>query len=379
MKREDLKYLALEIFIIGFFLIILFASRISFNKILIAVFLMVYAYITRKIIARPKQLSIYKKEVTKYMITFAVIYVVLYYVIGIYVGYYKSVYTFGFKVLFEYVIPIILIIISSEVIRNEFLACKSKISIINTLIFSVVIDLVVYVNIYNLFTKEEFLQALGYIFFASIISNILYNYLSNKFGIVPNIAYRIITSIYVYIMPVIPDVYIYFKSVCRMVYPLLIYIVLRSVYEKNKTIERKAGKSIRFISTTVVIILMSVISMLISCKFKYGMLVIGSGSMTGTIDKGDAVIYRSSNNIKEVKEGDIILFGVGDKIVIHRVVKIMDINDEMRLYTKGDNNMQGDPGYVTKEDYKGQVVCRIRGIGLPTIWVNDFFKELKRG
>ena len=379
MKREDLKYLALEIFIIGFFLIILFASRISFNKILIAVFLMVYAYITRKIIARPKQLSIYKKEVTKYMITFAVIYVVLYYVIGIYVGYYKSVYTFGFKVLFEYVIPIILIIISSEVIRNEFLACKSKISIINTLIFSVVIDLVVYVNIYNLFTKEEFLQALGYIFFASIISNILYNYLSNKFGIVPNIAYRIITSIYVYIMPVIPDVYIYFKSVCRMVYPLLIYIVLRSVYEKNKTIERKAGKSIRFISTTVVIILMSVISMLISCKFKYGMLVIGSGSMTGTIDKGDAVIYRSSNNIKEVKEGDIILFGVGDKIVIHRVVKIMDINDEMRLYTKGDNNMQGDPGYVTKEDYKGQVVYRIRGIGLPTIWVNDFFKELKRG
>lgn len=379
MKREDLKFIALEIFITGFFLIILLASKISFNKMLVAILLIVYAYITRKLISRPKQLSIYKKEVTKYMITFAIIYIALYYVLGIYVGFYKSTYTFGFDTLFKYIIPIILIIISSEIIRNEFLMCKSKFSILNTLLFSVVIDLVVYVNVYNLFDKEEFLQALGYIFFASIISNILYNYLSNKFGIVPNIAYRIIISIYVYIIPIVPDVYIYFKSVCRMVYPLIIYIVLRSVYEKNKTIEKNTSKSIRFISTTIVIVFMTVLSILISCKFKYGMLVIGSGSMTGTIDKGDAIIYKSSNNIKEAKEGDIILFEVGNKIVIHRVIRVMDINDEIRLYTKGDNNMQQDPGYVTEKEYKGQVVFKIRKIGMPTIWVNDFFKELKRG
>lgn len=379
MKREDLKFIALEIFITGFFLIILLASKISFNKMLVAILLIVYAYITRKLISRPKQLSIYKKEVTKYMITFAIIYIALYYVLGIYVGFYKSTYTFGFDTLFKYIIPIILIIISSEIIRNEFLMCKSKFSILNTLLFSVVIDLVVYVNVYNLFDKEEFLQALGYIFFASIISNILYNYLSNKFGIVPNIAYRIIISIYVYIIPIVPDVYIYFKSVCRMVYPLIIYIVLRSVYEKNKTIEKSTSKSIRFISTTIVIVFMTVLSILISCKFKYGMLVIGSGSMTGTIDKGDAIIYKSSNNIKEAKEGDIILFEVGNKIVIHRVIRVMDINDEIRLYTKGDNNMQQDPGYVTEKEYKGQVVLKIRKIGMPTIWVNDFFKELKRG
>ena len=379
MKREDLKFIALEIFITGFFLIILLASKISFNKMLVAIFLIVYAYITRKLISRPKQLSIYKKEVTKYMITFAIIYIALYYVLGIYVGFYKSTYTFGFDTLFKYIIPIILIIISSEIIRNEFLMCKSKFSILNTLLFSVVIDLVVYVNVYNLFDKEEFLQALGYIFFASIISNILYNYLSNKFGIVPNIAYRIIISIYVYIIPIVPDVYIYFKSVCRMVYPLIIYIVLRSVYEKNKNIEKNTNKSIRFISTTIVIVFMTVLSILISCKFKYGMLVIGSGSMTGTIDKGDAIIYKSSNNIKEAKEGDIILFEVGNKIVIHRAIRVMDINDEIRLYTKGDNNMQQDPGYVTEKEYKGQVVLKIRKIGMPTIWVNDFFKELKRG
>lgn len=379
MKREEIKYFVLEFLAIIFFLTILFTSKVSFNKMLIAIFLVLYAFLTTKIVNRPKQLSLYRKEVTKYMLTFALIYVALYYVIGIYVGYYKSSYQFGFDTLFKYIIPIILIIISSEVIRNQLLACKNRISVANTIMLSVVIDLVVYVNIYNLFNIEEFLQALGYIFFASIISNVLYNYTSNKFGIMPNIVYRIVTTIYAYIIPVIPDVYIYFKSVCRMVYPLLIYLVLRSVYEKERKIERTTNKSIKFISTTIVVIFMAVLSMLISCKFAYGMLVIGSGSMTGTIDKGDAIIFRSSNDIKKVKKGDIILFGSGDKIIVHRVVKIEDINDEIRLYTKGDNNVQQDAGYITKEEYKGYVVFKVKQIGQPTIWVNDFFKRMKRG
>jgi len=47
---------------------------------------------------------------------------------------------------------------------------------------------------------------------------------------------------------------------------------------------------------------MVLITMLISCQFKYGILVIGSESMTGTINVGDAVIYESYNNetIKKV-------------------------------------------------------------------------------
>ena len=89
--------------------------------------------------------------------------------------------------------------------------------------------------------------------------------------------------------------------------------------------------------------------------------------------------YMHSKNPIEVKKGDIILFGSGDKIIVHRVVKIEDINDEIRLYTKGDNNVQQDAGYITKEEYKGYVVFKVKQIGQPTIWVNDFFKRMKRG
>ncbi len=32
--------------------------------------------------------------------------------------------------------------------------------------------------------------------------------------------------------------------------------------------------------------------MVVSCRFRYGTLVIGTGSMTGTINKGDIIIYE---------------------------------------------------------------------------------------
>ena len=41
--------------------------------------------------------------------------------------------------------------------------------------------------------------------------------------------------------------------------------------------------------------------MLISCKFKFGVLVIGSGSMTGTINKGDIVLYETYGKNDELK------------------------------------------------------------------------------
>ncbi len=379
MKKGLYKIYALQLFIIIFFVSILITSKVLTNKMLIALILVLYAFITRKIISRTHQSSIYKKDITKYMTIFAILYVVLYYVIGIYVGYYVSAYKFGIHTIINYIIPSILIIITSEIIRNEFLSEKTNASRINTLIFTVLVDLVMYVNIYNIFNLNEFLEAIGYIFFASIVSNILFNYISEEFGIVPNIIYRIITTIYLYIIPFTPDVYIYFKSVCRMLYPLLIYIVLKSVYEKDKKVITVHNRKLKAASTIISIVIMAIVAMLISCKFTYGMLVIGSGSMTGTLDKGDAIIYKNSKDIKDIKKGDIILYSTNTKIIVHRVVKIEDINDEIRLYTKGDNNIQQDSGYVTRKTFKGKVKLKIAKIGQPTIWINEFFERVKRG
>ena len=376
IKNKNIIYI-LQFSVIIFFLAILLTSKVLVDKLLVAIFLIIYTVVVRKTINKSKSISLYKKEVLKYMITFAIIYLLLYYMIGIYTGYYKSIYFFSFKTLYKYIIPTIIIIITSEIIRSEFLSKNTKLSISNTIIFEVLIDLVLYVNIYNITTLDDFLSAIGFIMFSSIINNILFNYTSKKFGIIPNIAYRIITTTYIYIAPIIPNVYIYFKSIARMIYPLLVFIVFKSVYDKKKGVVTKTNKYLSTIITTIFSIFVIVCSLLISCKFKYGMLVIGSGSMTGTINKGDAIIYRRSKNISEIKEKDVIVFENNKRMIVHRVIKIEDINNEIRIYTKGDNNVQQDPLYSTKENIIGKVTMRIPSIGFPTIIVNEAFKKIK--
>ena len=51
----------------------------------------------------------------------------------------------------------------------------------------------------------DFLALVGFISFASISCNLFYNYYSKRFGILGIIVYRMITILYVYIIPIIPN------------------------------------------------------------------------------------------------------------------------------------------------------------------------------
>ena len=371
IKSKNVVYI-LQFSIIIFFLAVLLSSKVLIDKVLVALFLIVYTVIVRKTINKSKSISLYKREVLKYMITFAIIYLLLYYMIGIYTGYYKSVYFFSFKTIFRYLIPTIIIVITSEIIRSEFLSKNTRLSESNTIAFGVLIELVLYVNIYNITTLDDFLNAIGFIMFPSIINNILFNYTSKKFGIIPNIAYRIITTTYIYILPIVPNVYIYFKSIARMVYPLLVFLVFKSVYEKNKEIVPKINKNISRVITTIFTLFVLICSMLISCKFKYGMLVIGSGSMTGTINKGDAVIIDKKG--KNFKKGEIIAFKIEGKVVVHRIIETKKENNETRYITKGDYNNAKDGWLLNKNSIIGHCKHRIMFIGWPSVVLSELLK-----
>ena len=111
--------------------------------------------------------------------------------------------------------------------------------------------------------------------------------------------------------------------------------------------------------------------MLISCKFTYGALVIGSGSMTGTINKGDIIIYKKYDKNQEITKGEIIVFKKDDIKVVHRVIDIKKMGADVRYYTKGDANTSEDEGYREKDQIIGQVKFKIKYIGYLTLFVND--------
>jgi signal peptidase len=114
--------------------------------------------------------------------------------------------------------------------------------------------------------------------------------------------------------------------------------------------------------------------MLISCQFRYGILVVGSGSMTGSIDMGDAVIYERYDE-QIIQEKEVIIFAYNGIQTIHRVTNIKSVNGEVRYYTQGDANPTPDTGYRTDADIFGIVKLRVRYFGYPTLWLRDLFAD----
>lgn len=236
----------------------------------------------------------------------------------------------------------------------------------------ILLDLIIYAGVYDVTKINDFFTVVGFILFASISCNLLYNYINVRYGKIPIIVYRLVTILYVYFIPITPNVFVFFRSFLRMLYPYIIYLILEYTYSKSNFAVAYKNKRKTIISTTISGILLISLVMLISCKFKYGALVIGSGSMTGSLNKGDAIIYEQYEN-QNIQEGDIIVFKEKGMQIIHRVVDIKNVNGEYRYFTKGDANQTLDEGYRTKNDIIGITKLRVLYIGYPTIWLRDMF------
>lgn len=369
MKENLLKKYALEIVLLIVLFFALFVSK-AFPRILLAIILTTYMIFVCRLLKKRRILSIKHKQVSLLMALLGTIYLIIFYLMGLYFGYYEATVKFSSWSLVNYIIPIIFIIISTEVIRNIFLARDSKVSKIISTICMVVVDLVLYTNIYDITTFDGFLSIVGFTLFASIACNCLYNYISNKFGAVPVIVFRLITILYAYMIPIIPNVTVFIRCFLRVIYPYIFYLILEYSYSKNNFVTAYRDKTKNFISITLIFAIIVFFVMIISCEFKYGILVIGSGSMTGSINKGDAIIFEAYDKQK-ISEGDVLIFEQEETKIVHRVINIKLVNGEYRYYTKGDANEQADDYYVTISQILGVYKFKIPHLGEPTLWLKD--------
>ena len=327
----------------------------------------------KKIFNTQNELPANKKNVTYILGMFSVLYVILLYLLGIYFGFYKATVTFSVKTFTTIILPLILFIILTEYVREKILGGKFKYKKILAFAIVVIAEALINIKKYDFTNSKDFLAFWGYVFFVAIINNLLFNYISIRYGKYPNIVYRLICSLYVYIIPVTPDIHLLIHTFIKMILPYIIYCVLEYTYPERKTILKYQKKKYSIVNFILIILMIS-ITMLVSCNFKYGVLVIGSESMTGTINKGDIVFFEKYNNQK-VKKGDIILFKSDKRIIVHRVVETKNINDEKRYYTKGDANKVNDEGYVTNNELVGIYKSHIKKIGNLTLWFNKTFEK----
>ena len=371
MKSEKIRLYVIEITLVIFFLLAMIFNE-TITRTVLAIILLVFMVITVKLIKSEKMNLTSNKQIAFLFGGMGIIYVAIIYFLGMITGFYSSTVKLSIWSIINYIIPYIVIIISAEVIRKTVLLKESKYSKIIILIATVMLDVILTTNIYNLKTAKDYFTVISFVIFASIANNLLFNYMIIKHrNMKAIIIYRLITTLYVYIIPITPDIYIFLESIIRMVIPYLIYIIIENTFNKRPQLmtikERKKSRII----TVIVCIIIGFIVMLVSCKFAIGALVIGSGSMTGTIDKGDIIVYERYGKNESVKTGDIIIFRSDDLKIVHRVIDQKLMGEETRYYTKGDANQKQDDGYRTSKDVIGQVKFKIPYIGYLTLWVNN--------
>lgn len=354
-------------------LIALFLPGENSGRITAAILLLPIAVLSALLIKKRSLLSMNKRQVLMLMSAIGVVYVMLLYLTGLGLGFYKNPYA-SLKSLYTHVLPISVIIISVEIYRWIIRAQESKIADALSYITCVVADTLIFGNIAYITSFGRFMDFVGMTIFPAFIANLVYHYLSKRYGFYPNVVYRLITTLYIYIIPyesAIPDPLLVFA---KLLVPILIFVFIDSLFEKKKRLARKKTSKLAVALTAVAVLIMASVVMLISNKFKYGSLVIATGSMTGELNKADAAIFEQYDD-RIVEEGQIIVFEKNGSMIVHRVVDIENIDGQVRYYTKGDANEEVDSGYITSSNIVGIVKFKIPYVGYPTIWLRGLFSR----
>ena len=355
-------------------LLSIIAIRLKYLKWIAAAIFLVAALITCFSVKKRSILSYHKRKILLIAFLSAAFYLVLYYLSGL---------NFGFGTLLidssvigrvSYVVPITVIILACELIRSILLGQKCKLIPIIAYLIGVLSEVAIYGGIHGITTSYKLMDFIGLNLFPAMTANVLFNYVSVRYGMWPNVAYRLILTLYVYIFPIVPDAPQILSAFALVILPLAVWLLIDLSYEKKRRYAKEKKSALGFVFTSVFLVIMALFVMLVSCQFRYGILVIASPSMSDEINIGDAVIFESYDNIDSVGENDVIVFSKDGKTkVVHRIIEVNIVDGQKRYITKGDANKDPDTGYVTDNQIIGIVHSKVLYIGYPSLWLREIF------
>jgi signal peptidase len=346
---------------------------------IIAAFLLLPVVVAAYILIKKRiALSINSKQVLFLISVIGLLYVVFYYVSGLYFGFIKTGYGSKFDIITRFIVPIGIIIVATEIIRHILCAQKDRIASVFAYLICLVAEIVACSTIPGITNFSIFMEVVGVTLMPGIISNFVFNYLSVRYGFLPNIVYRAFTVWIFYLIPYGSAISYSLLAFFNIILAIAVYLFIDSLFEKKRRYAlgnmSPAARAMSRLLTAVVIILMTGSLMLVSNQFYYGAYVIATESMTGEINKGDVAIYESYEG-QFIREGQVIVFEKGKSKIIHRVVEIEIINGNKRYYTKGDANENMDAGYITDADIVGLVNVKLPYFGYPTLWLRSLFEH----
>ena len=305
-------------------------------------------------------------------------FLMLLYLSGLYFGFYKPINYLSWNTFWQYILPITVIVISSEVIRRILCAQNDRVVDVFGYWIGVLSEVLIVSSLARVNNFNRFMDLVGMTLFPAITANLLFHYLSKRYGCYPNLVYRLVTTLYVYFVPYVPSIPDSLLSFIMLLLPLAVWMFLDLLYERKRKFARHRKPIVSYILIGLTVVLMLSLVMLISNRFQFCSLVIATESMTGEINKGDTVVFETYDG-EVILLGQVVVFEQNDSLFVHRVVDIKHINGEMQYFTKGDANDDLDVGYRTVSDIVGMVKFKIPYLGYPTLWMRSLFENIAGG
>lgn len=373
MKRSQKIIIGLLSFMFLVLLINSFITKI-FSRYSICAFIFIVLIISYLLLGMEKEKSRYNKDIILSLLIYIAIYYITTYLFGLFIGFNKNVYSSNIILILKNIVPIIILIPLSELLRyiiNSKIKDNYILLGLSIFVFTL-IDTTITIQASSFKNFYDTLKVIGLFILPSLSKNYLLTYLTIKVSYKPNLVYRYLMELPRYILPIVTSFGVYIESVIYISFPIIVFIIIYNDFKKrekkNIILSSKFKKNTKFIYYIVTIILITIVS-LTSGYFKYQAIVIATGSMTPNINKGDMVVIEkvAPKDAKKLKEGEVLAFKREDKIVVHRIYKIYTSGNEIFFKTKGDHNNAPD-GYLTEaKEILGTVKFNIRYIGYPTV------------
>jgi len=205
-----------------------------------------------------------------------------------------------------------------------------------------------------------------------LAENLLASLLALQAGVRPALAYRGILAAFWWFCPVLPNLDWGFKAIIGVAVPISGMLIVNRLYVTQYGMgqTRKRGDEKAFPLGWI----LTAIAATLLVWFSVGVFpikpsVIPTGSMVPVFNPGDIVLVAKINPAN-IRTGDIIEYRTEERInIVHRVIEIQKNGN---LITKGDANNAADSQPVDPRNVNGKVIFKIPKVGWLSIAIKQF-------